>query len=291
MHVACVRAGTVDDAIAALAAPRPFQPTLAIVFASVAVDLAGFAAVTAALGFPVIGCSSCGEILSCGAGELVPDGTITGVVLDRDPAAFAVTVVEPIAARPFGGGQAVAAWARNRFADAGLVVLGSGLQLDGERLVEGIIARIGRGRDIPLYGGLAGDDARFEATRLIANGRLVSDGVLAPALDCQRIAIHGVATSGWSGLGAAKRVTAAQGPVGARPHRARHRAGARLDGARWPSLSAYVERLHVRPSFAACIEGERGLIAASAVVIRVHARRSQRRGSNSRRSPRGRHAR
>jgi len=46
-----------------------------------------------------------------------------------------------------------------------------------------------------------------------------------------------------------------------------HYAGARLDGARWPSLSAYVDRLHARPSFAACIEGERGLIPASEVVI------------------------
>jgi len=213
MHVACIRASTVDDAIAALAAPRPFRPTLAIVFASVAVDLAAFAAATATLDFPVIGCSSCGEILSCGQGDLVADGSIVGFVLDVAPAAFAVNVLQPAAAAPFDTGQALAAWARSRFADPGLIVLGSGLSLDGERLVEGVVAGMGRGRDIPLYGGLAGDDAAFAATWLIADGRLVGDGVLTLALDCRRIAMHGVATAGWRGLGAAKRVTEAQGNV------------------------------------------------------------------------------
>ena len=33
-------------------------------------------------------------------------------------------------------------------------------------------------------------------------------------------------------------------------------AGEKVDPARWPRLAAYVDRLHARPSFKACIEGE-----------------------------------
>lgn len=87
MNVACVNANTVADAMASLSAPRTFRPTLGIVFASVAVDLAELAAGTRALDFPVIGCSSCGEILSCGDTDLATDGNIVGLVLDIDPTA------------------------------------------------------------------------------------------------------------------------------------------------------------------------------------------------------------
>lgn len=44
-------------------------------------------------------------------------------------------------------------------------------------------------------------------------------------------------------------------------------AGARLDAARWPALAGYVERLHVRPSFADCIEAERKILPASDVEL------------------------
>ncbi len=43
--------------------------------------------------------------------------------------------------------------------------------------------------------------------------------------------------------------------------------GATLDGSRWPSLAAYVERMLARPSFAACVEAERKLLPASDVVL------------------------
>jgi|MudIll2142460700_1097286.scaffolds.fasta_scaffold86256_2 glutathione S-transferase len=44
-------------------------------------------------------------------------------------------------------------------------------------------------------------------------------------------------------------------------------AGAKLDASRWAALAAYVQRLHARPSFAACIEAERKLLPASDVVL------------------------
>lgn len=43
--------------------------------------------------------------------------------------------------------------------------------------------------------------------------------------------------------------------------------GARLDAQRWPSLAAYLERLHALPSFAACIEAEKQFIPPSQVEI------------------------
>jgi glutathione S-transferase len=44
-------------------------------------------------------------------------------------------------------------------------------------------------------------------------------------------------------------------------------AGGPLDSGRWPSLAAYVERIHTRPSFAACWEEERRLFPAVDVEL------------------------
>ena len=46
-----------------------------------------------------------------------------------------------------------------------------------------------------------------------------------------------------------------------------HHAGARLNASRWPALAAWVEEMHARPSFAACIAAERELIPPSDVVL------------------------
>ena len=40
-------------------------------------------------------------------------------------------------------------------------------------------------------------------------------------------------------------------------------AGEKVDAKRWPKLAAYVERIHARPSFKACIEEEKAQFAAS----------------------------
>jgi glutathione S-transferase len=42
-----------------------------------------------------------------------------------------------------------------------------------------------------------------------------------------------------------------------------HHAGGRVDPARWPRLAAFVERVHARESFAACIADERRMLAPS----------------------------
>jgi hypothetical protein len=39
-----------------------------------------------------------------------------------------------------------------------------------------------------------------------------------------------------------------------------HHAGEVLDSSRWSKLSAYVERIHARPSFKSCVDEEMPLI-------------------------------
>jgi glutathione S-transferase len=44
-------------------------------------------------------------------------------------------------------------------------------------------------------------------------------------------------------------------------------AGAKLDATRWPDLAAWMERLHARPSFAACLAAERKFMPAAEVEL------------------------
>ena len=40
-------------------------------------------------------------------------------------------------------------------------------------------------------------------------------------------------------------------------------AGEGVDAGRWPKLAAYVERIHARPSFKACIEEEKAAFSSN----------------------------
>ena len=108
-------------------------------------------------------------------------------------------------------GAEVGTWALSRFDRPSLFILASGLRTDGEQLVRGITGKTGTA--MPLYGGLAGDDARFTETFVFTGDGLLNDGVVALALDTRFFEVRGLATSGWVGIGAEKTVTRSEGNI------------------------------------------------------------------------------
>lgn len=214
MRAQCIRAASVAELEMAVARAH-FSPTLGLVFASVAVDIEALARMCDRLLFPVIGASSCGEFISCDPSashyghSSISEGGIVCLLLDLNPGAFDIRLFP--ATQHVALGRDIADWAMDRYSRPGLVLLGAGLALDGEQVVEGVKARSGTQMALPIFGGLAGDDSRFERTFAFTSGASLDHGVAALVLDTDRVEMTGVAASGWSGVGAWKTVTHAEG--------------------------------------------------------------------------------
>ena len=185
-----------------LAALQALQPTLLLVFGSAdwLQRVAGPLAETCPKALRM-GCTTAGEI----SGDGVTDGTcvITAVRLDR---CTAVQVSTPLA------GMADSADAGRRLARQlpaeglrAVIVLGQGVAINGSALIVGMADVLGP--QIPITGGLAGDNAAFTETWVLNQSgvhrdQLVCVGIYGAALQFS----HG-SFGGWSPFGPARKVT------------------------------------------------------------------------------------
>lgn len=204
-HAASVAA--LPDTLSQLSADG-FTPTLAIVFASIENDLEQVRQAFQTRGMVVFGASSAGEILEDGHEESVYAGSIVGMVFDLEPSWFQVALFADGVETAAGFGDKVGAWAKAAFESPALLVMSGGLKMDGEALIQHILAQTG---PIPLFGGLAGDDLKMERTFVFNHEKVVTPGVVALAFDATHVQVQGVASSGWQPVGGEKTITQAEG--------------------------------------------------------------------------------
>jgi hypothetical protein len=192
------------DLLAILQRPSLPHPTLALIFSSVALDIRSLASVCSTLPFPVIGCSSAGEICT-GREHPISELSATGFLCDMDLESFEVRIFHRDEGSSEDIGRAIGAWGSTSFTRPGFILLVSGLTNDGEALMQGIHEVC---EEPPfIAGALAGDDGRHEETLVFFNEVWSSDGVVAIALDQDRFDLHTLITGGWQGVGAHKQIT------------------------------------------------------------------------------------
>jgi len=188
-----------------------FAPNLAIVFASIAHEMADVARVFRDAGIDVFGASSSGEIVVGATSETIREGCIVALVLDLDRSAYGIRLVEQDGRASHDLGVAAGRWTRATFDRGPLVVLAAGLTMDGEEIVRGLQSEVGP--DAPIFGGFAGDDWRLTRTYVFTGRKLSSEGILVLAFDGDRVTLDGIASSGWVAVGAEKTVTKAEGNI------------------------------------------------------------------------------
>ncbi len=213
MKVRSLDADSVDTLKEAIANSMSdgFSPTLAIVFASVSHDLSAVAGVFGDTGMDVFGASSSGEIHVNTNAECVFEQSVVALMFDLDRAHYRLHLLDAGDQSSLETGAAIGSWAKSTFADPGLLILASGLRTDGEQLVKGILEEVGA--TVPIFGGLAGDDVRFQETVVFGGAELHGHAVYALSLDMSRVAFDGVAVSGWQAVGAEKTITSSEGNV------------------------------------------------------------------------------
>jgi len=188
-----------------------FVPGAAIVFSSVDLDIPEITSFLASRDVKVFGGSSCGEFLYDHKEHTISDGGLVCSMLKLSPGTFDTRVFSGSGLTSFELGKTAGRWAAGLYTDPAILVVASGLTIDGEQLVMGI--RQEAGHDISMFGGLAGDDARFKQTFVFSGAEIESNGALLMVFDKKTYDISGIATSGWVSIGADKLITSASGNI------------------------------------------------------------------------------
>lgn len=183
-----------------------FKPTLGIVFCCIEQDISAICQLFETEAIDLVGCTTAGEI----ANDRLYNKSISVLLLDLNRDFYTLKMVKNdvedsrknIAIR--AAGTEIRNLADATFQNPALIVVAAGIFNDGEQIVIGLK---NEKREIPIFGGLAGDDLNIKETIIFDKNGICDNGLLALVLDNDRVEIKGLATSGWEPLGAPMKIT------------------------------------------------------------------------------------
>jgi hypothetical protein len=191
-----------------------FRPTLAIVFLSVKQDRDAVTRILDEKGIQIFGSTTAGEFID---GE-IEEGSIVMLLLDMNPAYFKVELLETSQESSLEVATRLGIIGKESFANPAFIIANSGVTLDGEPFVEGIIEGFGKPAstddvEVNIFGGKAGDDLALDSTFVFTNGKSSASALMALIIDEDKVDVRGIATCGWKALGTTKTVTKSDGNV------------------------------------------------------------------------------
>jgi hypothetical protein len=184
-----------------------FRPTFGIVFCSPTQDFQSLMSLFKQYQIDLAGCTSAGEIVN----EELHEASIVCTLMEMNRDYFRINLVTQTTSDDDENTVARKArhFADDSFENVAMIVLSSGIQNDGEKIISGL--RVGRKNNIPIFGGMAGDDLNMIDSFIFTAERYLNNGLLVLALDTDKIEIKGLATSGWEAIGAPNTITKAKG--------------------------------------------------------------------------------
>ena len=182
-----------------------FQPTLAIVFLSIKQDHKAICRLLDDAGIAVFGCTTNGEFID----EVTEKGSIAILLLDINKNYFQIYFDEYPKKNYRAITNTIAQRAKEKFALPAFFISGSNMETDAEELLFGFEDVVGK--DVNVYGSMAGDDFTFSDQYVFTNHQSSSKGLVCIAFDEDKIIIKGVATCGWRAVGTVRTVTKSEG--------------------------------------------------------------------------------
>jgi hypothetical protein len=182
-----------------------FQPTLAIVFLSVAQDRKAICSLLDDAGIAVFGSTTNGEFID----EETESGAAAILLLDMKKEHFNIQSAEFLHNNYRETSKSIASKAREDFEKVAFLLAVSNAATDGEEVLLGLqeIA----GEQVNAFGGAAGDDLSFEKTFVFTNNWESDHGMVCIAIDEEKVSVGGIATCGWKAMGTEKTVTKSEG--------------------------------------------------------------------------------
>lgn len=182
-----------------------FTPTLAIVFLSISQDRKGVSQLLSEFNIAVFGVTTNGEFID----EETEQGSIAVMLLDLDKEYFNIFYDEYPQKNYREVAANLAERAKKMFDKPAFLIAGSSMDTDAEQLLFGFEEVAGK--EVNVFGGMAGDDYTFSEQFVFSNNWESKNGLVVIALDENKITIRGKATCGWKAVGTLKTVTKSEG--------------------------------------------------------------------------------
>lgn len=183
-----------------------FQPTLAYVFISVRQDRQAICKILREYDIDCIGATSSTEFTD----HIQSSGAIAILLLEIDKSHYCILFEDIGDSTLTDAATHLAQQALQKFTHPALLICSTSLNeagemLDGESLIRPIEKVIGS--QVTMFGGMAGDDMTFTGTYVFTNDQSTDLGIVALVLDEDKIALHGIALSGWKPVGVMRTIT------------------------------------------------------------------------------------
>ena len=182
-----------------------FKPTLAVVFLSVSQDRNAIIKVLDDAGIKIFGATTNGEFTDENPEKL----SVAILLMDMNPAYFSILYAEYPQRNYRDVAKTIAAKAKQIYQHPAFLISGTHLETDAEQILFGFEDEVGK--DVNVFGGMAGDDYAFKEQFVFSNKYESSIGMIALVLDEDKIKIRGRATCGWKAVGTEKSVTKSEG--------------------------------------------------------------------------------
>jgi hypothetical protein len=182
-----------------------FKPTLAIVFLSVSQERKVICKILDDQGIAIFGATTSGEFID----EETEKGTAVMLLLDIKKDNFQIYLNEYPEKNYRETAKDIARKAMTKYAKPAFLISGSHMETDAEQLLFGFEDIVGK--EVNVFGGMASDDYTFTEQFVFTNGQESNQGIVALALDENKILIKGKATCGWKAVGTEKIVTKSEG--------------------------------------------------------------------------------
>jgi len=182
-----------------------FKPTLAIVFLSMKQDRQAVVDLLDKEGIAVFGATTHGEFID----EALEKGSIAILLLDVNKDYFSLFLAEYPEKNYREVAADIARQAKEIFPHPAFLISASHLETDAEQLLFGFEDQIGK--HVNVFGGMAGDEYAFLDQYVFTNKKSSNRGIVALALDEDKITIKGIATCGWKAVGTERTVTKSEG--------------------------------------------------------------------------------
>jgi len=192
-------------------ADKDFSPGLAFVFATPRQGIHKISEAFSKYNVELIGSSSGGNILVSASETTIyeDEGVVTLVELNKKH--FAYYCEDRKGKSSFDFGKEIGKWGSGKFKKPSFIVVASGLSLNGQEFVEGMLESAGQ--EVVIFGGLASDETKFERNYVFSGKKVLENGSIAIAFDSDHIDMRGIATSGWVGLGKDLTITSAESNI------------------------------------------------------------------------------
>jgi len=188
----------IDDSIL-----NNFTPTLAFFYVSIEYDIEKLVQKLKKYQFIVVGSTTVGEIYAdTQLGVNTKDKSITCMLTNMDESAFVIKLKEIKDDNFFELGKKIGKWMDKKISNPALLTITAGLHFNNESYIEGI-----QTKNQHFFGAAAGDDRYFKGTYVFSQKKLIKEGVLALAIDRDKIDILTSRGFGWSGIGTQRVVT------------------------------------------------------------------------------------